>query len=67
MFEDLMHKASQDSKLFIELVVNFYLDGDAVARNKIEQALFESVAEQGEERGWKVVQHLRQIAAEKGL
>jgi|GEM_PF-5855311 hypothetical protein len=66
MFEDLMHKAKQDTKLFGDLLVGFYLDGDALDRQQIEQVIIDYAAKKGDTHGKELVQTLRSIAARKG-
>ncbi len=67
MFEELIHKAKQDTKLFVNLLIGFYLYGDAVDRQQMEQAIIDYAAKKGENRGQELVQTLRSIAAKKGL
>ncbi|MBD0261848.1 MAG: hypothetical protein ICV78_03740 [Tolypothrix sp. Co-bin9] len=45
-------------------MLNFYLDGNAVERHRIEQILLEN---KQENLGLWIVENLRQIAASKGL
>jgi len=67
MFEELIHKAKHDTKLFVDLLVGFYLDGDALDRQQMEQVIIDYAAKKGENRGQELVQTLRSIAARKGL
>ncbi|NWF62590.1 MAG: hypothetical protein HXY43_25990 [Fischerella sp.] len=68
MFEDLVHKAKLDSKLFVELLVNFYLDANVVERQQIEQIILNFATEKNiEQQGEELVFTLRDIVTSKGL
>lgn len=64
MLNDLKNQVTHNNKLFVELLLNFYLDGNAVERQRIEQILLEN---KQENLGLGIVENLRQIAASKGL
>jgi hypothetical protein len=64
MLNDLINQATHNNKLFVELLLNFYLDGNATERQQIEQILLEN---KQEDLGLQIVGHLQQIAASKGL
>lgn len=61
---DLINQATNNNNLFVELLLNFYLDGDAVERQRIEQILLEN---KHEDLGHQIVENLQQIATSKGL
>ncbi|MCX7592186.1 MAG: hypothetical protein N2235_00205 [Fischerella sp.] len=68
MFEDLVHKAKLDAKLFVELLVNFYLDANVVERQQIEAIILNFAAKKHvEEQGHELVSTLRDLATSKGL
>ncbi|MBD2303846.1 hypothetical protein [Nostoc sp. FACHB-190] len=64
MLNDLIFQVANNNTLFVELLLNFYLDADAAERQRIEQILLEN---KHEDSGYLVVENLRQIAAYKGL
>ncbi|WP_190917154.1 hypothetical protein [Nostoc sp. FACHB-892] len=64
MLNDLSFQAAKNNKLFVELLLNFYLDADTTERQKIEQILLEN---KNQNSGYLVVESLRKIAASKGL
>ncbi|MDZ8227849.1 MULTISPECIES: hypothetical protein [unclassified Nostoc] len=64
MLNDLSFQAANNNKLFVELLLNFYLDADTAERQKIEQILLEN---KNQNSGYLVVESLRKIAASKGL
>lgn len=64
MLNDLSFQAANNNKLFVELLLNFYLDADTAERQKIEQILLEN---KHQNSGHLVVESLRKIAASKGL
>jgi hypothetical protein len=64
MLNDLSFQAANNNKLFVELLLNFYLDADTAERQKIEQILLEN---KHQNSGYLVVESLRKIAASKGL
>jgi hypothetical protein len=64
MPNDLINQVTHNNTLFVELLLNFYLDGNAVERQGIEQILLEN---KQEDLGQRIVENLRQIAASKGL
>jgi ankyrin repeat protein len=64
MLNDLITQVTHNNKLFVELLLNFYLDGNAVERQRIEEILLEN---KQEDLGHRIVENLRQIAASKGL
>lgn len=64
MLNDLSFQAANNNKLFVELLLNFYLDADTAERQKIEQIFLEN---KHQNSGYLVVESLRKIAASKGL
>jgi hypothetical protein len=64
MLNDLINQVAHNNKLFVELLLNFYLDGNAVERQGIEQILLEN---KHEDLGHRIVENLQQIAASKRL
>lgn len=64
MLNDLIFQVANNNKLFVELLLNFYLDADTTERQKIEQILLEN---KHQNSGHLVVESLREIAASKGL
>ncbi|WP_414572826.1 hypothetical protein [Nostoc sp. CCY 9925] len=64
MINDLITQVINNNNLFVELLLNFYLDGNAVERQRIEHILVEN---KHEDLGHEIVKNLRQIAASKGL
>lgn len=64
MPNDLINQVTHNNKLFVELLLNFYLDGNAVERQRIEEILLEN---KQEDLGHQIVENLREIAASKGL
>ncbi len=64
MLNDLSFQAANNNNLFVELLLNFYLDADTAERQKIEQMLLEN---KHQNSGYLVVESLRKIAASKGL
>jgi hypothetical protein len=64
MLNDLINQVTNNNTLFVELLLNFYLDGNATERQGIEQILLEN---KQENLGHRIVENLRQIAASKGL
>ncbi|MBD2359240.1 hypothetical protein H6G41_32435 [Tolypothrix sp. FACHB-123] len=64
MLNDLINQVTHNNKLFVELLLNFYLDGNGVERQQIEEILQEN---KQEDLGHRIVENLRQIAASKAL
>lgn len=64
MLNDLSFQAANNNNLFVELLLNFYLDADTTERQKIEQILLEN---KHQNSGRLVVECLQKIAASKGL
>ncbi|MBD2207794.1 hypothetical protein H6G33_36400 [Calothrix sp. FACHB-1219] len=46
MLKDLINEGINNNKLFVELLLNFYLDGNGVERQRIEHILLENKNEQ---------------------
>lgn len=64
MLNDLINQVTHNNKLFVELLLNFYLDANAVERQRIELLLLEN---KQEDLGFRIVENLRQIATSKEL
>lgn len=64
MLNELINQVLNNNNLFVELLLNFYLDADPTERQKIEQILLEN---NHENSGYLAVEILRHIAASKGL
>ena len=64
MLNDLIFEVAKNNNLFVELLLNFYLDADTTERQRIEEILLEN---KHENSGHLVVESLLPIAASKGL
>ncbi|MBW4564072.1 MAG: hypothetical protein KME32_23615 [Mojavia pulchra JT2-VF2] len=67
MIEKLVYITNQNTDALVDIVLGFYLDGDAVDRQQIERELINLGVKHQLGSGRELVQKLRQLAADRGL